>query len=124
MLVLDDVLRLHNFPVADPAPVPPDEDGAVVLRRDEDHLAVAPDGGQRAAHRRRGPADRHAGRGLLLGGPGHGLQDVGLGVGGLVNAADVSLEVVRPRKCLSAVLEFKCSFKKLSTKPKQCYSSR
>ena len=114
MLVLDDVLRLHNLPVPYFAPFnvrTPDEHGVVVLRRDEDHLAVSPDGGQRAAHRRRGPADRHAGRGLLLGGPGHGLQDVGLGVGGLVNAADVSLEVVRPRKCLSAVLKLKESFK-------------
>ena len=97
MLVLDDVFRLHDFPVVAPVHAgASDEHGVVVLRRDEDHLAVAPDGGQRAAHRRRGPADRHAGRGLLLGGPGHGLQDVGLGVGGLVNAADVSLEVVRP----------------------------
>ena len=48
--------------------------------------------------------------GLLLGAALDGLEDVGLGVGRLVNPAYVPLQVVRPRKGLAAVLEFKFFF--------------
>ena len=71
------------------------------------HLPVAADGGEGSADGGGGAADGDCCGGLLLGAALDGLEDVGLGVGRLVNPAYVPLQVVRPRKGLAAVLEFK-----------------
>ena len=70
------------------------------------HLSVAADGGEGAADGGGGAAYGDGCGGLLLGAALDGLEDVGLGVGRLVNPAYVPLQVVRPRKGLAAVLEW------------------
>ena len=108
MLVFDDVFRLHNFAAAAAAvnDRPADEDGILVLRRDQNRL---PSDGQGTADGCGGPADRHGARGPLLDAPGHGQVHVDLRIGCLVDSTYVSLEMVRPRKCLAAELEVSSS---------------